>query len=161
MTMGTNRTYKQSDAKVTFILETLEKWQQTSGQGGVLMDGSLPFFSADGSPHQVDAGWIPEHAWSQRTLSNGQRQPCLTPSFAVKVTSADEPEFSRNHAEMVNLRDQGCQLGWLIEPTAEYVYVFQPGYPVHQIPTFDYYIDGRGVLQGFEFPLRCLRYASS
>ena len=156
--MTMDRIKKQDDQRITLILEALEKWQQMTGQEGILLDQSITFYSADSQAHQLDAGWVPEWIWSQRSVAEAGGKPYLNPSFAVKLTGPDDPEFSRNQAEMATLRDHGCQLGWLIEPSAEYVYIFQPGLPVHQIPTFDYYIDGREVLKGFEFPLRCLRY---
>lgn len=153
-----SRVGNKPQEKVSPILDALQSWQQTVDQSGVLMDREMPFYSEDGQFHSMDAGWINQNAWDKRIKASTNGYPYLCPDFIVKITEAKEPDFSQDKLEFLSLRDQGCQLGWLIEPYGEYVYVFQPGYPVHQIPTFDYYINGREVLEGFEFPLKCLRY---
>lgn len=154
-----NREIRQTDQrKAAPILEFLEEWQQTTGQSGILLDSSLTFYTRDGALHRVDAGWVSHHQWKQQRSHRSKAALSLCPSFVVKFTAVEDEQFEQHHSEMMQLRDQGCQLGWLIDPKAEHVYVFQPGFPVHQVPTFDYYVSGRSVLQGFEFPLKCLRY---
>lgn len=148
---------KRARQAVAAILKAIKNWQAHHFHSGLILDKQKPFFSPDGNFHQIDAGWtsnIDSVSWEANNY------PVLCPGFAVKLTNIESQVFENDKEELLSLRDQGCELGWLIEPQSELVYVFQPGYPLQQIPTFDYYLDGRQVLDGFEFPLRNLRYES-
>lgn len=140
------------------IITALKKWRDTNSCQGLILDNQIPFFTPDGQFHQLDAGWTVELGYKQQVQSHDEIYTPFCPSFAVRITTAQPDLFKQDEAELINLRDQGCKLGWLVEPESEWVYILQPGYQIHQIPTFDYYLDGRDVLQGFEFPLRNLRY---
>lgn len=149
--------FKSGGHSATAILKALENWQAQHRYKGAILDRLKPFYSPDGNLHQIDAGWTLE---ADPASWESENYPVLCPGFAVKLTSIDSHVFKRDKEELLSLRDQGCSLSWLIEPHSELVYIFQPGYPLHQIPTFDYYLDGRKALDGFEFPLRNLRYES-
>lgn len=141
----------------TAILKALKSWQTHHPYNGLILDKEKPFFSPDGNLHQIDAGWALK---IDSDSVEADDYPVLCPGFAVRFTSTDSHVFEKDKEELLSLRNQGCELSWLIEPQSEFVYVFQPGCPLQQIPTFDYYLDGRHVLDGFEFPLRNLRYES-
>ncbi len=148
---------KRAKPSAIAILKALKNWQASHFHCGLILDEQKPFFSPNGNFHQIDAGWTSKTDGASWEADN---YPILCPGFAVKLTTVDSQVFEKDKEEILSLRDQGCELSWLIEPQSEFVYVFQPGYPLQQIPTFDYYLDGRQVLDGFEFPLRNLRYES-
>ncbi len=143
------------------ITEALRSWQQQFAYDqGVIIDNTISFKLSEGSKtHQINAGWINRKDWEAAHEQIGKDEvPIFCPDFLVKLTASDPESLSDCQNEMATFRDNGCPLGWLIEPEHEQVYIFKPNEQIHQIPTFDYYLDGRDVLKGFEFPLKGLRY---
>ena len=149
-------TFEQQASK---IIDALEEWQnKQSRTKGVIIDATKPFKFKDGQIHKVDGGWIKAANWEEALKQQKNGYPQIAPDFIVKFSAPDFQILESTKAEMAQLRDYGCPLGWLIEPKSETVFIYQPHQQIHQIPTFDYYIDGRGVLTDFEFPLKKLRF---
>ncbi len=141
------------------VITALNKWQQhfLSHQGKIL-DSSINFQLKDGTEHHVDAGWVNKADWLVFQENKGTGSAILCPDFVVKFFISSQSSLSDLKSEMTDFKENGCPLGWLIEPEKEEVFIFKPEEQIHQIPTFDYYLDGRDILRGFEFPLKRLRY---
>lgn len=150
--------HKRAKTPAYPILTALINWQADHAQHGQILDKETPFCTNDGERHYLDAGWANADYWDYCYEEDGKAYPLLLPDFAVKICTSQAISCQKAENELLKLRAQGCPLGWLIAMDQECVHVFQPGLAVQQIPTFDYFLDGRSVLKGFEFPLRNLRY---
>lgn len=142
------------------VINALKSWQQNfEYDQGVIIDNNVSFKVSENSySHQINVGWLNKKDWEGAHQMADDDLPIFCPDFIVKFTTSNPDTLTELQTEMATFRDHGCPLGWLIEPEHEQVYIFKPNEQVHQIPTFDYYLDGRDVLKGFEFPLKRLRY---
>jgi len=151
----TGKSYKLANT----IIEVLKRWEtQYTTYGGQILDDSFHFMLSDGKLHQVDAGWVNAKDWQAARNKASTGTPYLCPDFVVKLAESSTANLTFLKTEMETFQQAGCPLGWLIEPEQEQVFIYKPREPVHQIPTFDYYLDGRDILKGFEFPLKRLRF---
>ena len=140
------------------IIEGIQAWQhEYASEDGLILNRNLPFQLPGGQVHRVDAGWIGYHGNETGQPITANQPPVICPAFVVNFSSPEPRELEAAQVDMTRFRDSGCALGWLIEPENEQVLIYQPHEPVHQVATFDYYLDGRSVLKGFEFPLKKLR----
>lgn len=46
--------------------------------------------------------------------------------------------------------DNGCRLGWLIDPEQEWVYIYRSDGSIHINKSFEVPLDGEDVLPGFQ-----------
>lgn len=53
--------------------------------------------------------------------------------------------------------DNGCRLGWLIDPRTEEVHIYRADGSVSVLHGFDHVLSGEDVLPGFSFALNLLR----
>lgn len=54
---------------------------------------------------------------------------------------------------MIEYRDQGVRLGWLIDPIEEKVWVYRTNGTIEQMESFSQALSGEDVLEGFSLQL--------
>ena len=118
------------------IIAQLLNWVDAGG-GGEVADSSggyrLDEPSEDADPNRLGTLRAPDVSWMSQEQFRGMSEreqvdgyPSLCPRFVVEVISAKqrvEPQQTR----MAEWLDFGAQLGWLIDPQAEKVWIYQRG----------------------------------
>lgn len=80
----------------------------------------------------------------------------VCPEFVSELRSKSD-SLPQLKAKMQKWIDNGCELGWLIDPVAEKFYIYTPNNPVQELLGFDKKLFGGTRLPGFELDLTKLR----
>ncbi len=125
-------------------------------QYGETFDSSTGFTLPDGSVFSPDASIIAFDRWNRLTKDQKRKFSPICPEFIVELKSPSD-SLSVLQTKMQNWLANGVQLGWLIDPDAEQVYIYRPGKAVEKVSNFDGKLSGEAILQGFELDLTILR----
>lgn len=89
-------------------------------------------------------------------LSSDQRQEFapLCPDFVIELLSTTD-DVATLQAKMQEYMNNGCRLGWLVNPKTRTVEVYRPDAAPETIP-FTATLSGESVLPGFELNLHAL-----
>lgn len=123
--------------------------KQTSS--GVVLSASAGFVLQDGSILSPDAAWIEISRWKALKPSQKERFIPLCPDFVAEIRS--QSDSLKNLQEKMNdWMNNGCRLGWLIDPIERNAFVYQGNQKPTQIDFFKPLL-GEPVLPGFAFQL--------
>ena len=128
-------------------------WNRRTAMGKAF-DSSSGFRLPNGAIRSPDVAWVALERWT--ALSPDQRQGFapLCPDFVIELLSATD-EMSTLQAKMQDYRDNGCRLGWLINPKTRTVTIYRPDAAPETVP-FTVTLSGESVLPGFELTLHTL-----
>jgi Uma2 family endonuclease len=132
------------------INRQLRNWWDTHLQGRVF-DSSAGFFLPDGSMLSPDASYVlPEQleGITRKQLTGILR---LCPAFVVRLLSPSD-SLAETRGKMERWIANGAQLGWLVDPSDQRVFVYQPGSEPRGISSQK--LDGSGPVDGFSLDLR-------
>lgn len=129
----------------------LVKWIEEEGGSGIPFDSSTGFRLPNGADRSPDAAWIQADRWT--TLSPEQREGFvpLCPDFVIELRSKTD-SLAKLQSKMQEYRENGTQLGWLIDPQTRRVEIYRSQQPVEVLqnpPT----LSGETVLPGFSLTL--------
>ena len=113
-----------SDGNSEIILQLRAWWKRH--RRGRAFDSNAGFFLPDGSVLSPDAAYVTPEQLQGLTRDDLAHFLRLAPSFVVELRSpSDSLSAAANKMEawMVN----GVQLGWLVDPYAKQVHVYEPG----------------------------------
>ncbi len=123
---------------------------------GYVFDSSTGFRLPNGATRGPDAAWVATDRWNALTTKERKQFPPLCPDFVVELLS--ESDTLKDTAEkMREYMDNGCRLGWMIDPRTEEVRIFRADSSISVLHGFDQILTGEDVLPGFEFTLGALR----
>lgn len=125
-------------------------------KGGYCYDSSGGFRLPNGAVRGPDAAWVTNERRNALTLEQRKKFPPLCPDFVVELMSESDM-IKETDAKMREYMDNGCRLGWLIDPRTEETRVYRTDGSVNVIYGFDTVLSGEGVLPGFAFDLGLLR----
>jgi Uma2 family endonuclease len=130
-------------------------WNQ-SYQLGICFDSSTGFTLPNKAVRSADVAWIQRERWQQVSPEDRARFAHICPDFVVELMSkTDDPDELQN--KMREWMENGCRLGWLIEPAGEQVYVYRPTAEPVLISGFAQSVSGEDVLPGFTLALNKLK----
>lgn len=136
------------------ILFQLTHWNKKYKKGECV-DSDTGFYLPNKAMRNPDAAWISHERLKTVTPDELQSFLHLCPDFIVEFKSKTD-RLSDLKSKMKEWMDNGCLLGWLIDPDEEVVYVYhQDKETIHK--GFDSPISGEPVLQNFESVLSELR----
>ncbi|NET38352.1 MAG: Uma2 family endonuclease [Cyanothece sp. SIO1E1] len=92
---------------------------------GVVFDSSTVFRLPNGARRGPDVAWVALARWNQLTPEQRAGFPPLCPDFVIELRSRTD-DLNELRAKMKEYIDNGCQLGWLINPQDQQVEVYQP-----------------------------------
>jgi Uma2 family endonuclease len=144
----------EASRRNSLIVIELGTWNARSGDG-VVFDSSGGFLLPDGAMRSPDAAWVTRERWERLSAEERRRFPPLCPDFVVELRS----ESDRLHPlqrKMEEWIENGCRLGWLIDPQEERAYVYRPGAAPREVPSTAE-LSGEEVLPGFTLRLEQLR----
>jgi Uma2 family endonuclease len=128
-------------------------WNRTQ-QAGKVFDSSTGFELPQGSDRSPDAAWIPQEKWDALTPEQRRGFLPLCPDFAIELLSPSD-SWHQGTIKMEEYRDNGCRLGWLLDPKRRRVGIYRPNQPVEILEAPDS-LSGEDVLPGFSLDVRFL-----
>jgi Uma2 family endonuclease len=144
----------ETSRRNSLIVVALGVWNEQNGNG-LVFDSSGGFLLPSSAMRSPDAAWVARERWERLTAEERRKLPPLCPDFVVELMSESDrlPPLQRKMEEWI---ENGCRLGWLIDPEGERVYVYRPG-SAPRVVSFTAKLDGEEVLSGFTLPLEQLR----
>jgi len=121
-------------------------WNRQTATGRTF-DSSTGFSLPRGSDRSPDAAWIPIEKWNALTPEQRKKFLPLCPDFAIELLSPTD-SWIKGLAKMQEYQDNGCRLGWLIDPERKRVAIYRLGQPV-EIREAPISLSGEDVLLGF------------
>jgi Uma2 family endonuclease len=121
---------------------------------GKVFDSSTGFRLPNGATRAPDTAWIVQARWDALTPEQRQGFAPICPDFVLELASqSDDLEVLR--AKMQEYLDNGCRLGWLIDPKTRLTEIYRPEQSpeVLQAPLT---LSGESVLPGFILDLQAI-----
>ncbi|MFS8803449.1 Uma2 family endonuclease [Synechococcus sp. R55.4] len=126
-------------------------WNRQSGRGKSF-DSSTGFSLPSGSDRSPDLAWIPIEKWEALDPSVRQGFLPLCPDFVVEILSPTD-SWIQTQAKMQEYMDNGCRLGWLLDPKVKRVMIYRQGQAPELVEDPET-LSGEDVLPGFTLPIR-------
>ncbi len=114
---------------------------------GKTFDSSTGFSLPKGSDRSPDAAWISLTKWELLTPEQRKGFLPLCPEFLIELLSPSD-SWKQGQAKMEEYIDNGCLLGWLIDPKSKRVAIYRQGNPV-EILNAPKTLSGENVLPNF------------
>ncbi len=152
-TMG--QTGGETGERNSELIIDLGNWNRQSKLGYVY-DSSTGFRLPSGATRSPDAAWVLADRRNALTPDERKKFPPLCPDFVVELMSESD-SIRACLSKMQEYMDNGCRLGWLINPKTEEIRIYQADGSVRVLQGFDQALTGEGVLPGFTFALTVLR----
>ena len=137
------------------IITKLYSWNKIINPG-VVFDSSTGFKLPNQATRSPDASWVKKERWEKLSSEEKKKFPPLCPDFVVEIRSENDTIVEIQN-KMNEYFENGCQLGWIIDPVEQQVYIYQVGKEFEIISSFDEKINGGAVLTGFELDLNILK----
>lgn len=125
-------------------------------RSGFVYDSSTGFRLPNGATRSPDVAWVAADRRNALTADERKKFPPLCPDFLIELLSESD-SLSEGKKKMQEYMDNGCRLGWLIDPKSETTYIYRADGSVSVVKTFDNTLTGEDVLPGFAFELALLR----
>lgn len=128
------------------LIEQVTRWADADGSG-VAFDSSTGFRLPNGAIRSPDAAWVRRTRIAELPPDSLERFLPLCPDFAVELRSPSDP-LAVVQEKLSEYVANGTELGWLVDPTARCIYVYDASGRVERIdaPTK---LSGGAVLPGF------------
>lgn len=124
---------------------------ETNNRTGCGFDSSTVFRLPNGAKRSPDLAWVSNERWAALTAEEQEKFPPFCPDFVVELRSRTD-SLADLQEKMVEYRDNGAQLGWLIDPQERKVHIYRPGQEVTVLDDPDE-ISGAPELSGFTLRL--------
>lgn len=121
-------------------------WNRQTAAGKTF-DSSTGFSLPRGSDRSPDAAWIPIEKWNALSTEERKKFLPLCPDFVIELLSPTD-SWVKSLAKMQEYQDNGCRLGWLIDPESKRVAIYRLGQSV-EILEAPVSLSGESVLLGF------------
>jgi Uma2 family endonuclease len=116
-------------------------------RSGKAFDSSTGFSLPKGSDRSPDAAWISLAKWESLTFEQRQGFLPLCPEFLIELLSPSD-SWKQGQAKMQEYMENGCLLGWLIDPKYKRVGIYRQGQAV-EVLTAPKTLSGENVLPNF------------
>lgn len=137
------------------VNRAVANWNAEFSNGWVF-SASAGFKLPNTAIRAADTAWIANENWQalSKEAKKGFAQIC--PEFVVEVRSETD-RLKAVKAKMQEWIENGAQLGWLIDPTKEKVWIYRADGTVTEVVGFDNTLSGENVLTAFTFDLNLMR----
>ena len=133
------------------IAMQLRAWAKRNGTG-TTFDSSGGFLLPNGAVRSPDAAWVKTSSLAVLSAEQRRKFLPLCPEFVIELRSPAD-SLRTLQEKMQEYLDNGAQLGWLIDPEEERVYVYRPAMGVEIVHHPDT-LSGAPVLPDFVLDLR-------
>ncbi len=122
-------------------------WINKTGLG-IGFDSSTGFTLPNGAVRSPDVSWVSNEHWESLTESQKKEEfSPLAPDFVVELRSKSD-SLPKLQSKMVEYRDNGVKLGWLIDSGNKRVEIYRPSQDV-EVLTSPTNLSGENILPGF------------
>ena len=118
---------------------------------GKVFDSSTGFKLPNGATRAPDTAWVRQERWDTLTPEQRKGFAPICPNFVLELVSETD-DIEVLQAKMQEYLDNGCFLGWLIEPKTRRVEVYRPNQAVEVLQN-PKALSGEDILPGFELNL--------
>lgn len=129
----------------------LRAWNRDRKLGKVF-DSSGGFKLPNGAERAPDASWVKLQRWKALTLEEQKSFVPLCPNFVVELRGPADA-LRKVREKMREYKENGAQLGWLIDPQRQVVEVYRPDREVEVLQS-PKTLSGEAVLPGLVLDLR-------
>lgn len=136
----------ESGKKESKLITRLTNWNEQTEQGETF-SSSTAFILPNGAERSPDAAWVELSRWEALTPEQRKKFPPLAPDFVIELRSETD-SLTKLQQKMVEYRDNGVRLGWLINPQQRQVEIYRPGQAVELLENPST-LSGEDVLPGF------------
>ncbi len=144
-----------SSQKLFKVLMAFMSWVSDHEDAGYGFESSAGFVLPNGAMRAPDAAWVSKEKWNALSAPQKEKFPPITPDFVIEVRSnTDSIKALKN--KMNEWIESACQLGWLIDPIDQKVFVYQKGH-VKELNHFDQILVAEDVVTGMSLDLRKLK----
>jgi Uma2 family endonuclease len=116
---------------------------------GVVFDSNGGFTLPDTSVKSPDASWVRKDRWEK--LNNKEKNVFghLVPDFIAEIVSESD-SLAQQKKKMIQWRENGVMLGWLIDPNSETTFIYRLGSEKVDEKAFSENLSGEDILPNFE-----------
>jgi len=132
------------------VTAQLHAWWKTHRRGRSF-DSNTGYYLPDGSMMSPDASYLTAETLAKLPREERKGFPHICPDFIIELISETDTLVS-SKKKMVRWRENGVELGWLIEPDKERVFVYTAG-AVNPIIVTGAFVSGSGCVEGFQLDL--------
>jgi Uma2 family endonuclease len=140
----------ESGEREANLIIDLGIWNRQTRLGKVFSSSTI-FKLPLGSQRSPDAAWVEISRWNALDAENREKFPPLAPDFVIELRSRTDG-LSELQQKMVEYRDNGVRLGFLINPQEQQVEIYRLDQEVEilQSPAT---VSGEDILPGFVLDL--------
>jgi Uma2 family endonuclease len=128
-----------------------QQWARRDGTGEVF-GSSTGFILPNRATRSPDVAWIRNERLQVLTDEQWQRFLPLCPDFVLELRSPSD-SMRTLREKMEEYRQNGAQLGWLLDPVGKQVHVYRPGATV-EVMDNPASVSGEPLLRGFVLDVR-------
>ncbi len=118
---------------------------------GIAFDSSTGFRLPNGAIRSPDSSWIANARWAALTPEQRKGFAPICPDFAMELASETDNAEDLRH-KMQEYLENGCRLGWLIDPRSQQIEIYRLGKAVEVLYS-PQSLSGEDVLPGFVLSL--------
>lgn len=118
------------------MVAQLYNWAEQEGSG-LAFDSSTGFTLPNGAIRSPDASWVKKSRLSALTPKQKQLFLPLCPDFVMELLSPSDTSHALQQ-KMQEYLENGANLGWLIDPQAQRVFIYQPHQSIQVLEKPDY-----------------------
>jgi Uma2 family endonuclease len=141
----------ESDHQSTLVVAQLLNWAEQDGRGKAF-GPSAEYILPTRAALSPDASWVSNARIASVSRDRRRKFPPVCPEFVVEVMSPSD-RLKTAKEKMQEWIRGGVELGWLIDPGHQTVYVYRAGQPVPEVRTGILGILGEGPVAGFDLDL--------
>jgi Uma2 family endonuclease len=128
----------------------LSNWNYES-KLGLVSESNGGYTLPNGAMRTPDVAWISAERWASVPPEERKKFAHVCPDFVIELLSESD-NLSEGKAKMEEWRQNGCRLGWLINPKDKNVFIYRENGEII-IQPFSQKLSGENVLVGFEMNL--------
>lgn len=132
------------------LLADLAIWNRQTRLGKTFSSSTV-FTLPNGSKKSPDAAWVELSRWEAVSKEERKKFALLVPDFVIELRSETD-RLPPLQAKMVEYRDNGVRLGWLINPRDREVEIYRLDCDV-EVLAHPLTLSGEDVLPGFTLDL--------
>ena len=118
---------------------------------GYTFESNAGFTMPNKAMRSPDVSWIPKEKYEALPKEDRERFAHICPDFVIELMSKSD-SLEDTMKKMEEWIENGCLLGWLIDPESRTTTIYKPNASPSQLP-FSETLSGETVLQGFTLKL--------
>jgi Uma2 family endonuclease len=126
-------------------------WNRQS-QLGKVFESSTGFRLPNGAIRSPDVAWIAQERWAQLSPEQRRTFAPICPDFVVELVPPTD-DVNALEAKMQEYIENGCRLGWLVNPQKRQVTIYRPQV-APEVVSFTVPLTGEDVLPGLTLDVR-------